>query len=55
MNPSNDDYWVRVLEAESDRKQNTKIFKRGTTYSKVVRSSNEVSKLVTCIKKVANM
>ncbi len=43
MNPSNNDYWVRVPEAESDRNKYTKIAKRGTTYSKVVRSSNKVS------------
>ncbi len=43
MNPSNNDYWVRVPEAESDRKKYAKIVKRGTNYSKVVRSSNDVS------------
>ena len=43
MNPSNNDYWVRVPEAESDRKnKKTKIAKRGTKNSKVVRSSNQV-------------
>ena len=52
MNPSNNDYWVRVPEAESDRKKYTKIVKRGTDYSKVVRSSNEVSTNIRmCFKK----
>ena len=43
MNPSNNDYWVQVPEAESDRKKYTKLVKRGTQYSKAVRSSNKVS------------
>ncbi len=42
MNPSNNDYWVRVPEAESDRKKSTKLVKRGTNYSKLVTSSNKV-------------
>ena len=59
MNASNNDYWVRLQEAESDRKQKyTKIGKHGTKYSKVVRSSNEISNNIKCSKqkyKVANM
>ncbi len=59
MNPSNNDYRVRVPEAESDRnKKNAQIVKRGSNYSKAVTSSNKVyknSKNVLNKYKVANM
>ncbi len=46
MNPINNDYWVRVPEAESDRKKYRKLAKRGTKYSKALRSSNNVSTIL---------